>query len=250
MRGGRQLSGSGVTIDFCGELTPADPARPLLIGREGDVEIDDNPFLHRTFLQVTNEGGLWWLSNVGTTLTATVSDTRGLFQALLNPGARIPLAFDRVTVWFTAGPTTYDFDIVVDTPSFAAVEHDVVPHHTTGETTVGRVDLTPDQRLLIVVLCEDFLRRATAGAGVIPSSAAAAERIGWRLTKFNRKLDNVCSKLADAGTRGLHGGPGKLASNRKARLVEHALSTRLVTVDDLELLDAAIEQAKASASDD
>ena len=57
------------------------------------------------------------------------------------------------------------------------------------------------------------------------------------MTKFNRKLDNVCQKLADAGTRGLHGGPGKLASNRKARLVEHALSTRLVSERDLALLD-------------
>jgi len=74
--------------------------------------------------------------------------------------------------------------------------------------------------------------------GQIPSSADAAARLGWKVTKFNRKLDNVCQKLADAGTRGLHGGPGKLASNRKARLVEHALSTRLVTEADLALLDA------------
>ena len=50
----------------------------------------------------------------------------------------------------------------------------------------------------------------------------------------------VTQKLADAGTRGLHGGPGKLASNRKARLVEHALSTRLVTETDLALLDAGV----------
>ena len=65
----------------------------------------------------------------------------------------------------------------------------------------------------------------------------AAERLGWKVTKFNRKLDNVCQKLADAGIRGLHGGPGKLASNRKSRLVEHALSTRMVTEADLVLLD-------------
>ena len=49
------------------------------------------------------------------------------------------------------------------------------------------------------------------------------------------------AKLADAGTRGLHGGPGKLASNRKTRLVEHALSTRLVAVQDLALLDHPTE---------
>lgn len=231
----------GVSVDFCGEIYPGDPTRPLTIGREGDVEIDDNPFLHRSFLQITHEGGFWWLTNVGSTLTATVADKKGLLQAWLSPGARIPLAFERVTVWFTAGPTTYDFDIVADTPSYQMVDNEALEPDASGETTVGRVSFTPDQKLLVVALCEDFLRRDTAGTGAIPSSADAARRLGWTVTKFNRKLDNVCSKLADAGTRGLHGGPGKLASNRKTRLVEHALSTRLVTVGDLALLDHPTE---------
>ena len=227
----------GVTVEFCGEEFVAPEDRPLTIGRSGDVEIDDNPYLHRTFLQVVQDGGLWWLANVGSTLTATVADHKGLFQAWLSPGARVPLALDRFTVWFTAGPTTYDFEVVVDTPAFTAVEPDPVADDRTGETTVGRVSFTPDQKLLMVALCEGFLTRTYAGSGQIPSSADAAARLGWKVTKFNRKLDNVCQKLADAGTRGLHGGPGKLASNRKARLVEHALSTRLVTEADLALLD-------------
>jgi hypothetical protein len=227
----------GVTVEFCGEEFVAPQDRPLTIGRSGDVEIDDNPYLHRTFLQVVQEGGLWWLANVGSTLTATVADQKGLFQAWLSPGARVPLALERFTVWFTAGPTTYDFEVVVDTPAFTTVAPDPVADDRTGETTVGRVSFTPDQKLLIVALCEGFLTRTYAGSGQIPSSADAAARLGWKVTKFNRKLDNVCQKLADAGTRGLHGGPGKLASNRKARLVEHALSTRLVTEADLALLD-------------
>ena len=227
----------GVTVDFCGELFVADPAQPLTIGRTGDVEIDDNPYLHRNFLQVVEEGGLWWLANVGTTLTATVADKKGLFKAWLNPGARIPLALERFTVWFTAGPTTYDFDVIVDTPAFVATDTETKEEADTGETTVGRVSFTPDQKLLIIALAEPFLRRGQGGATQIPSSADAAARLGWKVTRFNRKLDNVCQKLADAGTRGLHGGPGKLASNRKARLVEHALSTRLVTEADLVLLD-------------
>ena len=229
---------SVVSVDFCGEVHEAPRERAFTIGREGDLEIDDNPFLHRSFLQISHEGGWWWLSNVGTTLTATVADKKGLFQAWLNPGARIPLAFERVTVWFTAGPTTYDFDVLVGNPSFTSIDHDeLLPAEGGGETTVGRVSMTPDQKLLIVALCEDVLRRTGAGQGQIPSSAVAAERLGWKITKFNRKLDNVCQKLADAGIRGLHGGPGKLASNRKARLVEHALSTRMVTEADLALLE-------------
>ena len=55
----------------------------------------------------------------------------------------------------------------------------------------------------------------------VPTSGQAAERLGWQLTKFNRKLDNVCDKLDRLGVRGLRGGPGKLASNRRARTDLH-----------------------------
>lgn len=228
---------AGVKVLFCGEEFPAVPGRQLTIGRSGDVEIDDNPYLHRHFLLVAEEGGLWWLSNVGSTLTVTVADDKGLFHAWLSPGARIPLAFNRILVWFTAGPTTYDFEIVVDDPAFVSVAPDPAELDHSGGMTVGRVSFTADQKLLIVALCESFLARGYAGSTQIPSSAAAAARIGWTITRFNRKLDNVCQKLADAGTRGLHGGIGNLACNRKSRLVEHALSTRLVTQQDLALLD-------------
>ena len=233
---------SKVTVVFCGEEYAVSPQQGLTIGRSGGVEIDDNPYLHRTFLVISLENGFWWLSNTGSTLTATVADDQGLFQAWLNPGARIPLAMPRLIVWFTAGPTTYDFEILVANPVFAPVSPEAMRDgfpEDTGVATVGRVTLTPDQKLLIVALCEPFLRRREAGTSQIPSSAATAERLGWTLTRFNRKLDNVCQKLADNGIRGLHGGVGRLATNRKARLVEHALSTKLVVEDDLALLDPA-----------
>ena len=231
------MANTGVTVLFCGEEFPAEAGHQLTIGRSGDVEIDDNPYLHRRFLVVVQEGGLWWLSNVGSTLTATVADERGLFQARLSPGARIPLAFSRILVWFTAGPTTYDFEITVDSPAFASAAFDPPTQDHSGGVTVGRVSLTAAQKLLVVALCESSLARGTPGTSRILSSADAAARIGWTVTRFNRKLDNVCQKLADAGNLGLHGGIGNLASDRKSRLVEHALSTRLVTVQDLALLD-------------
>ena len=71
----------------------------------------------------------------------------------------------------------------------------------------------------------------------MPTSAGAALRLGWTITKFNRKLDNVCDKLTRNGVRGLHGDARNLATNRRARLVEYALSARLVTTHDLALLD-------------
>ncbi len=115
---------SKVTVVFCGEEYSVSPETGLTIGRTGDVEVDDNPYLHRTFLVVSFENGFWWISNTGSTLTATVADEQGLFQAWLNPGAKIPLAMKKLIVWFTAGPTTYDFEIHVASPAFRSVTAD------------------------------------------------------------------------------------------------------------------------------
>lgn len=227
-------------VEFCGERYQVGPDAPLVIGREGGLAIDDNPYLHRRFLQISAEDDLVWLTNVGSQLAATVADDAGLMQAWLRPGARIPLVFARTAVWFTAGPTTYEFEIVLTEARFQrAVQQDVAD----GEATIGRMSFTPDQKLLILALAEQVLRRGDRGAGAIPSSAHAAARLGWTVTKFNRKLDNVCAKLSGAGIRGLHGHAERLATSRRARLVEYALAAQLITSADLLLLDAVCANA-------
>ncbi|THG34943.1 hypothetical protein E6C70_02350 [Glaciibacter flavus] len=221
-------------VDFCGEEQLVDPASTFTIGREADLTIDDNPYLHRVFLTLSSEYDLWWISNVGNTLSATVSDESGAVQAWLAPGARLPLVFQHMHVMFSAGVTTYDFEIHaaedVYNTSLTALP-------IAGTTTLLPVTLTRGQRQLIVSLAENILMRATPGRGEIPSSGDAAARLGWSMTTFNRKLDNVCDKLDRIGVTGLRGGRGKLATNRRARLVEYAIATRLVSVDDLPLLD-------------
>jgi hypothetical protein len=72
---------------------------------------------------------------------------------------------------------------------------------------------------------------------VLPTNAAASTRLGWSLTTFNRKLDNVCDKYARAGVKGLHGHPGQLATNRRARLVEYVVAAKIVRADHLPLLE-------------
>lgn len=224
-----------VQIGFCGEWYTVDPHREFVIGREGDLAVDDNPYLHRRFLTVLRQQELWWLLNVGSQLSATVSDTAGAVQAWLAPGGRVPVVFAHTTVLFTAGPTTYEIEIVCEDPTFILI--DTEDTGGLGETTIGPVTLTPSQKQLIVALAEPLLRRDGIGVSAIPSSKEAAARLGWELTRFNRKLDNVCDKFDRRGIRGLRGGPGQLASNRRARLVEHAVAARVVTAADLALLD-------------
>lgn len=224
-------------VEYCGEEYPLDTNVGLVIGREGDLAIDDNPYLHRHFLRVHSVEGLWWLANIGSQLTVTVADgasDSGAYLAYLASGAQLPLVFPQTIVRFSAGATTYELSINLDDAVF--VPPPITPL-TTGETTAGGVSLTPEQRLLLLALTERALRSGNRSPSTLPTSAEAARRLGWTLTKFNRKLDNVCQKLARAGVQGLHGGPDQLASSRRYRLVEYAIAARLVDVRDLPLLD-------------
>ncbi len=237
-----------VTVDFCGELHQVIPGRAFTIGREADLVLDDaNPFLHRVFLKIEWEQGLWWLRNVGSALSATVSSNQGEMQAWLAPMGQLPLVFPFVCVWFTAGDMTYEFEIEVKQPPWESV---TIEPTSGGDLTIGNITLTADQRILVVALAEDTLRHQNRGAGRVPTSQQAADRLGWPVTKFNRKLDYLCGKLADVGVRGLHGGPGRLATSRKARLVEYCLGTQMVTAEDLSLLPPLPGAAPRPSEDD
>lgn len=223
-------------VEFCGESFVLDPARPFFIGRDADLVVDDNPYLHRRFLEICWRESLWWLVNVGSQLSATLADKEHRVQAWLAPGTHLPVVFEWTIVRFTAGRTSYEFNLYLSSPLFSGgvSEHDL---GTNAATTLGRIGLTLDQRLLILALAEPALRSDPGRSVNLPSSAEAAARLGWALTRFNRKLDNVCQKLKLAGVQGLHGDSGKLASSRRSRLVEYALAVRLVTAADLRLLD-------------
>jgi hypothetical protein len=221
-------------IEFCGEWHEVAPGTTFVIGRDADLDIDDNPYLHRRFLELEHRDGMWWLTNHGSRLTATLSEADGLFQAWVAPGAHLPLVFEIMVLRFTAGPTTYELALHLGDPPFTPGSSTIADD---GTSTLGLVTFTAEQRLLVVALAEPTLRAAGSGRTQIPSSADAARRLGWALTKFNRKLDNVCQKLERAGVRGLHGEADRLASDRRARLVEYALAVRLVGPADLALLD-------------
>src|SRR5690625_6316326 len=86
---------SSISVEFCGEWFRVAEGQELTIGREADLNVDeDNPFLHRRFLSIVQVESLWWLVNIGSRLSATITDGTGAMQAWLAPGARFPLVFD------------------------------------------------------------------------------------------------------------------------------------------------------------
>lgn len=225
-------------MHFCGEQYDVQPDASLVIGRDADISVDDNRFLHRRFLQVSCVEGIWLLRNIGSQLTATVSDPHGLIQAWLAPGAQVPLVGMQTIVYFTAGSTTYELEIVLREPPFTLTQVVTEEGAASGSTTVGGLTLSAKQKLVVLSLTERALRRGDRSATSIPSSKLAAQRLGWTVVAFNRQLDNLCQKLSAIGVRGLHGDAENLAANRRARLAEYALAIRLVSRADLSLLDS------------
>lgn len=246
LRGAGEPAADRLRVEFVGESFVADPRGEFVIGREGDLALDDNPYLHRSFLRISRRAGLWWLDNVGSRISATISDQEGRMQAWLAPEAGLPVVFARTAVIFTAGPTTYEIFLVLDEPQFQAVSP---PIQAPRGVTLGNVTFTPDQLLMIIVLAEPALRNQGWGRADLPSNQEAAQRLGWATSRFNRKLDNVCQKLSKAGVKGLHGGPGRLATDRRTRLVEYALAARWVTAQHLGLLDHGSAPASRGPDD-
>jgi hypothetical protein len=224
-------------IEYCGEWHDLRPGEILTIGRDAGLVIDDNPELDDVLLEIVDENDMWWIVNTAASRRVQVSDPSGRVATELAPGGRVPIVFEPAHVVFAAGRTTYEFAVHGELPYSASA--------TSAELRSDRVELprlTPNQRLLLVVLCERSLRRPSNARGEFPTSAEAAMRLGWSLTAFNRKLDNVCDRLDRAGVAGVRGGRGNLATRRRVRLIEYALAARLVTVEDLALLpDAPVD---------
>ena len=103
-------------------------------------------------------------------------------------------------------------------------------------TQFGVVNLNPEQHQMLVVLAEKSLIDSTAPTSDLPANAAVAHRLGWSAKKLDRKLDYLCARLASEGVRGLRGEKGFEAIDRRSRLVEHALSSGMVTAADLDLI--------------
>ncbi|MFT3660905.1 MAG: hypothetical protein QM809_05770 [Gordonia sp. (in: high G+C Gram-positive bacteria)] len=209
------------------------PGETFTVGRDGDLSFRDNPYLHRKLIHLAFHHGLWWISNVGSRIPVKLLDERTGAPSILVSGASDVIVADRLLAVFEAGPTVYEVGVRLTAapqpPTFVAPNG--------RDLTAQPGDLNPEQLLLLTAMAEPLLRYPGTGLDRIPSIQAVADRLGWPTTKTNRKLDYLCARLADDGVAGLVGGGKGLAVNRRTRLVEYALHTRLITEKSLRLLD-------------
>jgi hypothetical protein len=237
-----------LSIDFCGIVEEVDPAHgrsSFTFGRSGDLSVDeDNRYLHRHLGQFRWDGQRWWVDNLGKTIPINLHNAVNNTQAVLTPGASLPVGSGAFSISFTAGPHHYLVE------GFAA-ESDVerwchAESAPDGEPTQqwGVVEVNHEQRLLITALAEPQLLDPTVGPTVLPTNRAVAHDLGWTITKLNRKLDHICEKFARAGVKGIQGDIAGLATERRVRLVRHCIEVGIVSGADLGRL--ASERARVA----
>ncbi|MEZ5230584.1 MAG: hypothetical protein R2710_29110 [Acidimicrobiales bacterium] len=230
---------ASLLVEFCGEQYALDESSSIDFGRAATIEIDDNPYLHRLLGRFEHRSGAWWLINTGSRIPLTIKDLTSRSQVQLAPGRSLAISFPEAVVQFEAGKLNYELELTLlgfDPTVSSSSDQAGVSDGDEG-ATISHADLplTVDQRKLIVAMAEPTLLTGEA-AIELPSNRAAALRLGWTITRFNRKLDNVCERLTKAGVSGLRGELGDVAADRRTRLVEHAVSSGLVTLADLDLL--------------
>lgn len=227
-------------VEFCGEWTTLDAGEERTFGRSADILIDENRHLHRILGRFYFLNNTWWLMNEGRSITIQIADADSRSTIALAPGSEIGLTFPNAVLKFRAGTT--DYEMTLKTPDRVATDvrssdplddGDPDDDDWVDETIgLGGLPLTDEQRLLLLALGETMLLEPH-GTPEMPTNRAVSRRLNWSITKFNRKLDNLCSRFAKLGVGGLRGSIDQLATDRRRRLVEHAIESHLITRDQL-----------------
>ncbi len=229
----RPAPGPDLRVDFCGDVRSIEAGARLSFGRAADIVIDENRFLHRVLGEFDHRSGLWWIANVGTSISLAVHDRLSTSFTRVAPGSAVPLAFDLASIRFDAGGRAYEIDVEVvrrDATDDTDGRRDApsgVDDPAEMTTTTSSLPLTDEQRELLEALAAPLL----AGDDSLPTNREIANALGWTITKFNRKLDGLCTKYAKAGVTGLRGSSDQLAKDRRMRLAEHVIDAGIVTAD-------------------
>lgn len=229
-------------VEFCGEEFGATSDQTLSFGRSADIVIDDNRYLHRVLGEFRFHSGLWWAVNVGSSIALALHDDATASMARITPGASMPVAFAASTLRFEAGGLPYELTVDVvghvgpdDSGNEEASDHGNIDEELDEAelmemtTTTTTLPLTTDQFALLVALASPLLRNDEK----LPTNRQLAQTLGWTVTKYNRKLDGLCSKFAKAGITGLHGSADRLAKDRRSRLAEHVVHAGIVRAEHL-----------------
>ncbi|GAB2466421.1 hypothetical protein [Jatrophihabitans fulvus] len=205
------------------------PGDEFSFGRSPDCTLCLDPgdlAISRLAGRLERDSGLWWVVNASASRSLAIVDEYGL-RSVLPPGRR-RAAEGPTRVLVDGQDRTHEF--ALDLPVAAAGPDDDVP--VAGQpTTIGEeVVVNPADRAALIALFAGYLEEGPRYDPNPKSYAAAAARLGWPRTTLVKRIEYLRARLSNAGVPNL---TGPFALNN---LAEYALTTGLVSREDLQLL--------------
>jgi hypothetical protein len=205
-------------VCFIGETYT--PESQLTFGRQADLSLDENSYLHRQAGRFRLRNSTWWLENLGSRLRLNMVSSDGSLLDL-QPGASSPLLAPGGEVSVTAGPTRYVIEYrLQDTgPEL----DNTAPYAISGADTqtLGPV-LTPREIDFVVVMARG---RLTGRLGPLPTHGEIADIWGVSHKTVDNTLQRLRAKLRDQNINFV---------NSSETLVEYLVTQGLVSRADLE----------------
>jgi len=207
-----------LTVRFIGEEFL--PTEALVFGREAELMLDENSYLHRKAGRFCVREGTWWLENLGSHLRLTMVSSDGSIIEL-QPGGASPLLGSRGEVSLRAGPTRYAIEYWLTQPLVQAAV-DIDETGLGADTATFGPMLTPREVDFVIVMAQG---RLTGRLGPLPSYGEIADIWGISNKTVDNTLQRLRAKLRKADITFVHSGE---------TLVEYLVTQGLLTIDDLD----------------
>jgi hypothetical protein len=217
-----------LVVSAAGNTHRVEPGESFTFGRAATCTVcldPEDPAISRVAGEVSLTGDVWFVTNRSRSRHFAVVDRFGL-RHVLGPGQRDPIE-GRVRVIVDGSNGSHE--LVFSGPPPAEAE----PEALSGQpTSAGDGVLINDaDRRALVALFAGYLHEGAKYDPAPKSYAAAAARLGWPRTTLVKRIEYLRTRLSAAGVPHMQGW------NALSSLAEYALTTGLITRDDLALLD-------------
>lgn len=219
-------------LNFRGEQRIVRGDAPFLFGRgdDNDISVLDD-LVHRQFGQLFHRGDLWWLRNVGSELTLEMRDEGSRSWSLVAPGSTVAVSFTQAEIHFH-GRSDYVIHLEIEDPEYPLSTNDLgIEPSASGDTKTLRHLLRGGQRLLVVAMAEEQLREPQQLLR-IPPYKELCERLDVGSSAIDSRLTRIAEKFVDKGLMSAEFDRG----DRMRTIVEVAITYRIISTDDLDLL--------------
>ncbi len=232
--------GDCVAVVHAGERRDLKPGDVYTFGRATDCTAcldPDDLGISRLAGSVERESGTWWVLNRSTVRALTVVDELGI-RTLVSPGRRLAVA-GSLTVVVEGAARRHALDVIAElAPAFGASV--AQPGDSRPTATTDEVMITHQDRQALVAVFAGYLYPFPRYDPHPRSYAAAATELGWPRTTLVKRIEYIRIRLNNAGV------PGLLGDSALQHLAEWALTTRVITRDDL----AVLRPTESGAGDD